>query len=289
MMNKPKTGEYIAALANLPKTAPYHALSEEVVNIVNRCSTPDEVANLHKQLLQDLINRGRENSFVNQFPASIEAMYGVEVDRIETLCEKVDDEYFDLGNDLFLKDLAICSRRLLPAGAQLVEISGLPRTASLKNGLSNFIDFWRFVTFVLKGTAPLYEIHTNLSNLSDFNPEGWDRCYVRIGHLLKLNPSIKGMIGGSWFYDPEIEKISPKLAYLRQRPFEHNAKFFFANTEGIHSGALAKSDTRRRLYEEGHYIPRAYFMVWARRDLIEFSTTHEHLLDTPAVALKVAD
>jgi len=267
--------DYIKELKSMPAEKQYHVLPDQVLMAIKNAKLASDIANLHREVLRELIGQRLFLNTEAKLPPSIEEMFEVEVTRIESLCEQEGDEYFQLNNDLFLKDLAICSSRVLPAGAQLVEASGLPRRVALNTGFRNFVEFWRFVAFQLKGLRPLYEIHTNLGNLTDFNPEGWDRCYVRVGQLLKLNTAVNGMIGGSWFYDPVVQEISPNLAYLRQRPEEHHARFFFSREEGEHSGALAKSKTRRQLFDDGKYVPRAYFMVWPRESLIEFSERYE--------------
>ncbi len=117
------------------------------------------------------------------------------------------------------------------------------------------------------GNRPFYEIYTHLSELEDFNPDGWDQCYLRIAGMLELNPEIRGMWGGSWFYDPAMAQVSPNLCYLREKPQQNGAKVFFSNIS-LDSGALAKSKTRRDLYEQGKYMPKAYALIWQRDALI---------------------
>ena len=132
--------------------------------------------------------------------------------------------------------------------------------------------------FKLKGGKPIYTIHTHQGNLADFNPDGWNRCYVRIGQLLQLNPDIKGMQGGSWFYDPALSEISPRLAYLREVPCQNGASIFFSSVEDHTSSALSTSASRVEKFKNGEYVPRAFVLVWPRDAMIKFSEKHKDLL-----------
>lgn len=123
------------------------------------------------------------------------------------------------------------------------------------------------------GFAPWYQIHTHTSVIADFNEEGWEQCYRVIAGMLALNPIVKGMFGISWFYDPGLEEISPRLRYLRQTPLSGGARLFYRGgdeTENVRN-ATSKSETRRKLYEAGKYKPVAYAMVWRRADLLRWA------------------
>jgi hypothetical protein len=44
--------------------------------------------------------------------------------------------------------------------------------------------------------------------MEEFNPKGWTACFVRIAEMLELNPSIRGLAGVSWFYDPAVPAVN---------------------------------------------------------------------------------
>jgi hypothetical protein len=156
-------------------------------------------------------------------------------------------------------------------------LSGIPKKWLFNRPYRALQSIW-FLLFKMNGSKPTYEIHTHSANLNDFNPAGWNRCYVRIGQLLKLNPEIKGMQGSSWFYDPALAQISPRLAYLREVPCENGAHVFFVRNEGKGSNALAKSKSRGDLYDQGKYTPKAYLLVWPRQKLIDYSDQNIELI-----------
>ncbi len=173
-------------------------------------------------------------------------------------------------NDILLKDLGLCRQKIFPAGAQVVEPdSTFHRSLLYRGGLKQAL---RFAGLLLSsgGHSHWYQIHTHLSELEDFNPEGWDDCYVRIADMLALNPQIRGMWGGSWFYDPALEKVSPRLAYLRKIPQENGALVLYSNVD-IKGGALSKSAARKKAYESGEYLPKSYSLIWPRKPMMAWA------------------
>lgn len=251
----------------------YHYLSDAQIDFYHLFSKKfghNKVLIFHKIVMLELISQFPVRVKKLNIPPSIMEMFKVEFERIFQIIEKDESFIFDWSNDLFAKDMGICTLRLIPAGAQLVEISGVPRRVLFDDPRKIIQNLWFFI-FKTRGFKPFYEIHTHLGNLSEFHPDGWHRCYVRIGELLRMNPKIKGMQGGSWFYDPALSEISPRLEYLRSVPCSNGAKIFFLQEEGGSSSALSKSETRKQLYVEGKYLPKSYLLVWARDDLIHYS------------------
>ncbi len=88
--------------------------------------------------------------------------------------------------------------------------------------------------------------------------------------MLKLHPEIRGVRTGNCFNDPVFETISPRLTYLRKMPQDNGAYVFYSNVE-INSGALAKSKTRQKLFEQRKYLPKSYAVIWPRRPLLAWA------------------
>ncbi|CAN5812012.1 hypothetical protein BH11PSE12_BH11PSE12_21780 [soil metagenome] len=276
-----KVSEYISltdALSSLG--VKYHFQSQEQQDFYRTFEQDFGKKNIgifHKIVMLELMNQFPARVQKLKIPLSIVEMFHAEFERIVNLIGNDSNFVFDWTNDFFAKDMGICTFRIIPAGAQLVEISGVPRRVILRN-LSQLPAALPFFLFKTKGFKPFYEIHTHSGNLTEFSLDGWNRCYVRIGELLKLNPEIKGMLGGSWFYDPFLSVISPRLEYLRGIPCENGAKVFFSQDEGADSSALSKSESRKKMYVDGKYTPKAFLLVWARDDLINFSERNAKLL-----------
>lgn len=169
------------------------------------------------------------------------------------------------GDDLFLKDFGLAAMRMLGGGSNLIDVnSGIERSLLWKGGLRGLPR--RLALFARTGGArPFFEIHAHKFYMEEFNEQGRNECYRCCAELYALYPRVRGMTAGSWFYDPAVAAISPHLAYLREVPERGGAVALFnVFDEGSKRNALARSATRRRLFEEGRYRPATYTLVWPR-------------------------
>jgi hypothetical protein len=94
---------------------------------------------------------------------------------------------------------------------------------------------------------------------------------LRIADLLEARPALRGVRAGSWLYDPQLASVSPNLAYHRELTVPNGALTFFCLADDGNSVALAKSDTRRRLFRKGCYRPEQHVLVWERQPLFEWA------------------
>jgi len=119
---------------------------------------------------------------------------------------------------------------------------------------------------------PWLEVHTESRELSDFNEAGWDRAWATAAEICKRRPQMAGMLGSSWFYDPPLEQISPRLAYLRINPLKHGAFLLHQGPGEIHTQrAATSSPTRAALIEKGEYTARSWIVAWPRAALIRWA------------------
>ena len=90
--------------------------------------------------------------------------------------------------------------------------------------------------------------------------------------LLKQDKRIKGVFGVSWFYDPQLTEISPRLVYLRKLFTDNGGRVFYIGpNEQATKDALTRSQTRRDLYEQGKYVPTHYIIIWSRKDVLAWA------------------
>lgn len=173
--------------------------------------------------------------------------------------------WLDLDHDLFHKEFGIANLRLYVAGAQLVDPRcGIPRSVVIRG---TPLDWIRNGSAVLSlgGFRPYFQIHTHKFMLDTFNEEGWEECYRCCAELYDLHPQVLGMYGSSWFYDPALASISPRLGYLREVPQKGGARLLFVEAGGdAIKNSLATSPTRKALYEDGKYLPKSYMLVWGK-------------------------
>lgn len=191
--------------------------------------------------------------------------------RIASL-EDPEADWLSLSSDIFHKELGLATLRLHAAAAQLIDPRcGIPRSILVRQPPRHW---WSTSSLFLRmgGFSPLFQIHTHLSYLDEFNAEGWKECYRTCADLATIYPAVRGMFGASWFYDPAIEEISPRLAYLRQDPMSGGAACLLYAEEGhFVQDAISTSPTRRQLHEAGQYHPRSFMLVWTRGDLLSWA------------------
>jgi hypothetical protein len=241
-------------------------------DITRRAGRPT-LGKYHKLLLLHLAASFETRVAGQPIPESVGELLREEIGRIQRDAGDQPDDFYHFSNDLFLKDLGLCRFILLPCGAELLEVgAGVPRSLLCRGGALQLLRGAYFFLVRTRGFRPFYSLHLDPRRLTEFSPEGWDRSYLRIAELLVRNPDVKGVFGTAWFYDPRIEAISPRLAYLRSRRLERGAwGFRYGSHPSAVRDALARSDTRRRLYEAGEYLPIAYYLVWPRADLLRWA------------------
>lgn len=244
----------------------------------------------HKLALACFIRDAKTDLPRMRMPESVLPLYREWFDRVIEDFSGNPDDFYDHEKDLFCKDLGVCSLRMTPVGCEVTETIGLGRRHFFTGGPKQFLRYFHYTILKTSGFHPLYAIHLDMRYLSQFNPEGQDRVYLRIAEMLKLNPRIKGLFGISWFFDPVLEEISPRLTYLRRRPARRGAAIFRAGaSERDARLATLKSQTRRRLYREGLYKPTGYMMLWPRKEMIEWAERHRWTAPGQMTDARIAD
>jgi len=187
---------------------------------------------------------------------------------------KQPDDYYNQRSESFALDMMICSLRNIPVGgSRIVETRIVGLRPFYSGGVKQFFGYLYFVLFKARGFSPYFSEHIAARNLRHFNEHEMNLSYQRIAELMKLNPRVKGFYCRSWFLDPKLEDISPNLEYLRKVPLQNGAKLFAAGSAKKDlRHALAVSAKRRRLYEQGKYLPTGYSYVWPRKEFLNFGT-----------------
>jgi len=231
----------------------------------------------HRMSLAHLIKESEPFFKKSNFPESIVPLYEKWFQRILHDLNTQPDEYYHRERDLFLKDLAVCAFRMIPVGgAWCMEIGSASKRALISNGILSYPGNIAFHIIKQKGLKPYYVIHTFDRYIMRFTPEEMEKAYLRIAEMLKQNPKIKGIYRSSWFLDPEIDRISPKLSFLRQIPAENGARFFKTYTRDLDiQHATSNSPERKQLYDEGKYTPTCWGYVWPRDTIIKWAATKQ--------------
>ena len=225
---------------------------------------PEAVRNLLAvslwQGMVDMLGSGKWQGL----PARVQAHQARQLERL-LVQQPQDGQWQTLSDDGYQKDFGLATLRLYAAAAQLVDPRcGIARSIVWRAGLGGLAPACRMVVD-LRGFAPMFQIHTHTAYLDEFNEEGWNECYRTCADLYALHPECLGMFGGSWFYDPVLASISPRLTYLSAIPIAGGAHRVLAESEGdFVQDAIATSPSRRQLFEAGRYRPRSFLLAWSQ-------------------------
>lgn len=206
-------------------------------------------------------------------PGSILVLYPDAFGRLAYHLKNNRDDPYDLTDEFFRKDIRFVLGLSVPCGVAIADmVSKVPlRKVILSSFRSrNVSPVIRY--FRARGYGRWFRVHVDPRYLTEFNEQGHDKFYLRVAELLEQQKDVRGYVGTTWYYDPQLLKISPHLAFLQLRPLERGA--FMLRHRGGRDDikyALMKSETRRRLYQEGKYTPISYSILWPRKDLISWA------------------
>jgi hypothetical protein len=269
---------YIAYLDHYPTVARWSYVSGTVRRY---CKTIQHLAGdsglelYHQLLLLTLMTRSRGRLGAMNLPDEIRLRYEASFQRIARSIErKTAAPGYYLAPQL-CKDLGICMLRIIPAGMQIVNLFRLPGALFYKSSLRQWLAWVRLV-IQMGGISPFYEMHAHAADtksMLEYSPAGYVQLFRRVAELLRRNPEVKGVVETGWLCDPALEEISPELSYVRAVVVENGGRIFLAgpcSAAGIHD-ATVFSSTRKRLYEEGKYLPKEYALVWPRKELLAWA------------------
>lgn len=207
----------------------------------------------------------------DRLPASIQKLYPAFFGRLAAfLHDRVSGVYDD---DFFAKDVRYALGLTIPCGALQFDLSGVVGPKLIARDLVATRSLRSTVRYVAsRGWGRWYSNHIDVRAIKEFTPEGWTASFARIAELLALNPSVRGVAGVAWFYDPELVRVSPHLSYIGQT-LERSGAFRVTMKTQEHdiANALARSLSRKRLHESGEYSPACYLVGWPRRALLEWA------------------
>jgi hypothetical protein len=257
----------VEALDDDPGLKPYRWVGPGVEELLRRLEELGGTAWVGRYLrlvVLTLVAKSATRPPLIAIPPSVAAIVDIELRSIvET--DPEDGELFDVAQDRFWKDLALCRGTLVPLGMTVVEPCWLPREVFAANAAASppFPDWDR----ALRGRW--LEWHAFQRRRVEFSSANRVRMFGLLADLLEANPVFEGVWGASWYYDPAVAEVSPHLAYLREQPRAGGAWLFpLTSTPATVEMALATSRTRRRRHEEGSYVPSRYGLVWPRAEFI---------------------
>ncbi|MFZ3103377.1 MAG: hypothetical protein WA096_01530 [Smithella sp.] len=206
-------------------------------------------------------------------PSSILELYPDAFERLADFLKRPSVDAYNVTSDYFRKDIRFVLGLSIPCGALVVDMTSRVALRSLilsvfRSNKANVIIRYA----IAGGNGYWFRGHVDSRYLTEFNEIGNDNFYLYVAELMERKKEIRGYVGTSWYFDPQLLKISPRLAYLQERPRTGGAFFLRHGTQQSDIAmAIKTSETRRRLYQEGKYIPVCYSMLWPRKELLAWA------------------
>lgn len=269
--------EVIATMMALDKYSPYNQLPDPILlkfEKIQKTLGLNSLVVFKKLLMLELMGVTLKKNGNLKLTDELKELQLIEFSRIIETMDATNDLFYLNNGDLFLKDLSLCSQKMIFAKAQLLEVyvKKSPRMFLYGNILTKLKNTLKFIK-EFRGRGPYLEIHTSEKHLDHFNEVGWRETYRLSADLIKINPDIKGIIGASWFYDPSLSNISPRLEYLRKEPIIGGGYFIemYSDADSIDL-ATRTSPTRKQLYQDGKYLPKKYMLIWESHNLKKYGS-----------------
>jgi hypothetical protein len=242
--------------------APVMELTPEHRGMLAKEMVSRQLDSLGSRLLQSAL----PEVILEQYPTVVRYM-------VRSIVDDSNAAYGDIRESYFDRDLRMAAGLSVPAGAQILDLRCWVQPSFYRNqGFKENLRCLSFIKFTLGDRGPMVRIHTDTRCLDQFNEEGWDDCYLRIAQLMGTDESIRGMIGTSWFYDPQLETVSPKLFYLARTPLGNGGFLRVDGPGAVHTArAITRSPTRKRMFDEGSYLPVCATLIWPRKSLLAWA------------------
>ncbi|MEM7101234.1 MAG: hypothetical protein AAF541_23430 [Pseudomonadota bacterium] len=174
------------------------------------------------------------------------------------------------------KELSLAAgRTIFVGGAWMVERRCLAPTP-LSGGVLRMLD--RRPLRPLLSAVGVYRdclvIHTLERNLRLFKPEHHETALRNIAIVLDADTSLAGIYRQSWFLDPRVVELSPKLAFLTTIPLQNGAQLnrIGPATPSMIKDATTRAPARQKAFEAGTYVPANFAYFWAREDVLAWAS-----------------
>lgn len=202
-------------------------------------------------------------------PPSVIALFPAFFARLASFLRRMRGAYDD---EFYAKDVRYALGLTIPCGAMQIDLNGKVGPKLILRDVIASRSLGPALAYVAaRGWGRWYNDHLDLRAMETFDAAGWTDFFQRVVEVLELNPDVRGVAGASWFYDPEVVRISPEMAYV-QMPARFGAFRASMGTADHHvQNATLRSKVRRSLYEEGRYRPTCFLLAWPRGPLIRWA------------------
>jgi hypothetical protein len=270
----------VRLLDEVPEFASYRHLGPELEGHFAQLEAHSDARTAelyHRLLLARLALTARQKLANRRLPDEVKASCEEQFERIlnEIETDLRPPGFYRHSEDAFCKDLAVCTLKLIPIQGRVCEWVRFPTRTLFSGGWRQSLEGMVFLLLEAGGRAPFLEEHwaTHDPGFKEkFTFEGMIRYYRLVAEIMKLDKRIKGHFGTGWMNDPQVERVSPRLAYFWYFHLANGGRMFRTGpSDDATEAATTRSGTRMRLYSEGKYLPTNYTHAWSRKRLIKWA------------------
>ena len=194
-------------------------------------------------------------------------------------------DHFSLIQHVFFAMSKIVLLERFPAGPSHWEVSGFPRKWLARVAPRYMASTYRFLAFETKGFKPFFVSH--LGGTRNRMPALIERdlrvAFYRSAVSIEQQPSIKGMMAGSWLHSLETHRVSPHLSCLNRPWLEAGGIYTDLGPADPDDGFLTGNSERAALYRTGEYKPTFGLVICSRDQAIAWKRAHPELERLTAV------
>ncbi len=280
-------------LVEIASTLRQHGVDDECRRIVARITTANGLQSRLQAIRQELAPTSSAGVFerllilrAQQQTLSRIASLPVSDDVKRLLCEEFQyvaapprGASFDAAKGSFVALCEVATLRRFPAGQLHWNLSGLPRSWTLKVKGRERLALLAWIAGKLHGFRPVFFPHLNAhrKNRWILTEDESNRSYYRMAQSLVLQPEVKGLVASSWLHSPDTFAASPHLAWMNRTFLENGGLVVVMGAADPDCGVLSRSPERKKLYEAGLFKPTTGLVLWPRREMIAWAERHPEL------------
>jgi hypothetical protein len=182
---------------------------------------------------------------------------------------------FTAGEPVFAELCKTATLRRFPAGQYDWDVSGLSRVELLRVAPASLPRALWFAAAKMGGLRPVFFSHLNpRRNNRSLSEVESNRSYYLMAKAMEAQPEILGFAACSWFRSPDVQKVSPHLAWISTVFRENGGLVVQGGPADPECGVFYRSATRKRLYDEGRFKPTVGIAMWPRAAMIDWARRH---------------
>jgi hypothetical protein len=213
--------------------------------------------------------------------SSVRRLYDEEV-RIVEVPTPAAMTRFDLSKNIFVALAKIATLRRFPAGQMTWEVSGIPRSWLPKVPPASLPRVAQYL-FKLGGLGPAFVPHLNATrkDRAALLERETNRSWYRMALSMKQQPAIRGLVASSWLHSPDTMRVSPHMTGFSRALLDNGALLIRHHRADPDCGVFYRSPERKKLYDEGQFVPTHGLVIWPRREMLAWAEAHPELADPP--------